>query len=494
MLRLLLSHLLLYCCLVCTTHADQETYANGDGTTSNSSLTETEMQQESYVNKSSRMDALANEASEAMSSRLVLTFSEYNVCDAWHSERMTGSSSRIHCANMVKCYGRRLILDMTGCNSSGWDVGSTLRQVFPSCVLVEEDTTILAVDLTVDELQGSSDFAQGETGEEYNASSAADAFVSDHHSGGHGWKGLWNLRMLRIEEMWEALQNSSKGPGEGQLIALLDSGIEHGAKSMFAGFVADGGYDFVSDPSISLDGDGRDADATDPGDAGTQQSVGQGLSCSTPSWHGTFVASVAAHYTAEQFTGISPGAGILPIRVLGMCKTGYASDVSDAITWAVGGTINGIESNSVQHRSRIIVMPFAGRGRCPSYLQSAVDLAINQYNATLLASAGNKGDNASNYFPGNCAGVLSVGALDLEWMPTSYSAVRASVYMPGGTWEWPVPCMGPPVQLPGRYCIPQCHQIHTNMIEHVDLLHLQKWMCLIYIYVCVSPYIAGLQD
>ena len=38
---------------------------------------------------------------------------------------------------------------------------------------------------------------------------------------------------------------------------------------------------------------------------------------------------------------------------------------------------------------------------------------------------------------------------------------------------------------PGAHCIPQCHQIHTNMIEHVDSLHLQKWVCLIYIYMCV---------
>ncbi|GAA0841300.1 hypothetical protein GCM10009080_33910 [Cupriavidus pauculus] len=67
------------------------------------------------------------------------------------------------------------------------------------------------------------------------------------------------------------------------------------------------GYDFISSTTVSVDGDGRDSDPTDPGDYvpnGTTCSDGSGASNST--WHGTRVASVlgAATNNSQGIAGV----------------------------------------------------------------------------------------------------------------------------------------------------------------------------------------------
>ncbi len=109
------------------------------------------------------------------------------------------------------------------------------------------------------------------------------------------------------------------------------------------------GYDFVSDATLGMDGDGgRDPDYYDPGDfdplACPQQSGGG------HSWHGSKVASIlAANYSG--FLGVAPRARVMMVRVLGRCKTGYASDVADGIVWAAGGHIEGLEEDMQSYRS-----------------------------------------------------------------------------------------------------------------------------------------------
>lgn len=85
-------------------------------------------------------------------------------------------------------------------------------------------------------------------------------------------------------------------------------------------------------------------------------------------------------------------------------------------------------------------MAFSGKGRCPSYLQSAVTLAREQYGATLFAAAGNDVSFASENFPANCEGrVTSVGALDEMYKVAPYSALGTRLYLPGSG----VPCAYP---------------------------------------------------
>ncbi len=233
--------------------------------------------------------------------------------------------------------------------------------------------------------------------------------------------------MIDAYSLW---QNLSLHGGEQSTVAVLDSGISFHALAAFSDGRVISGYDFVSDKAISKDGDGSDADFYDPGDADEEACPGE-----HNSWHCTRVTSVlAANYSG--FLRVAPRASIMPVRVLGRCKTGFASDVADAIVWASGGEISGLlltisEASSIQ----VIVMAFAGYGACPSYMQTAVDLAVSK-NVMLYAAAGNDPSmRAMDSFPANCRGVVSVGGLGYSGMPSAYSATRAQLYMQGGSPE-----------------------------------------------------------
>jgi alpha-tubulin suppressor-like RCC1 family protein len=159
------------------------------------------------------------------------------------------------------------------------------------------------------------------------------------------------------------------------------------------------------------------------------------------SWHGTSMTTIAAANPQSGFSGVAPDAYVLPIRVLGRCKQGYASDVADAIVWAVGAKINGMHTN--QYPVSTVMMSFAGVGACPDFLQSAVNTALAQPGVVLYAAAGNDALPAAQHFPANCVGVISVGALDRQGVLAPYSGTGATVNQPGGTGTDPVPCIAP---------------------------------------------------
>jgi len=227
---------------------------------------------------------------------------------------------------------------------------------------------------------------------------------------------------MRVEKLW-SLTNGSLTTR----IAVLDTGIHSIAVKEQWFENLEQGYDFVSDTFYSLDGDGRDLDSSDPGDAGPE--------CPVSSWHGTRMAFGMAgkHNVIPGLHSVAWNTTILPLRVLGMCSTGFANDVTDAIVWAAGGLINGLGYNP--EPAHIISMSFSGYGKCPSYLQSAISMAINQFGVIILAAAGNSASDVSEFFPANCAGVVVVGASTVKGVLAEYSNFGSQVAFltPGGT-------------------------------------------------------------
>ena len=227
---------------------------------------------------------------------------------------------------------------------------------------------------------------------------------------------------LQMEKVWAGLA-SGWLVGQRVPVAVVDSGVAFLVNTYFESVVP--GYDFISDTSLSLDGDGRDADASDPGD-GTPF-------CPGSTWHGTKMASALCllNDTVPGVHSMLPvrAVALQSIRVLGACGKGYASDVADAIVWSSGGRINGILNNS--NPARVISMSFSGPGACPSYLQSAVTQAVES-GCVLLAAAGNQGSDASGYFPGNCKGVVVVGASTRAGDIAPYSNTDVTLLAPGG--------------------------------------------------------------
>ena len=113
-------------------------------------------------------------------------------------------------------------------------------------------------------------------------------------------------------------------------LCLIQATIAH--KDLAANLLP--GYDMISDADIGVDGDGRDSDASDPGDWYSNGECGFGSGSSDSSWHGTHVAGTIAAVgnNSEGIVGVAYESKIVPVRVLGKCG-GYTSDIADGILW-----------------------------------------------------------------------------------------------------------------------------------------------------------------
>ena len=151
------------------------------------------------------------------------------------------------------------------------------------------------------------------------------------------------------------------------------------------------------------DGDGRDDDASDPGDWCTGNGVDQ-----ASSWHGTAVAGIiAAQVNGYGGVGVAPGVRILPVRAIGRCG-GYMSDVVDAMRWAAGLPVAGAPANPNPARVLNLSLGSAADSPCSLLQQQAVD-EIVAANVMVVAAAGNEGVNGMGA-PANCDQVIAVAA------------------------------------------------------------------------------------
>ena len=146
------------------------------------------------------------------------------------------------------------------------------------------------------------------------------------------------------------------------VVAVIDTGILNHAD--LTGRTLPG-YDFVSDVPTANDGNGRDADPSDPGDWITSaENVIRGL-CGLrridSSWHGTHVAGTigAASNNGFGVAGINWVSKILPVRVLGKCG-GYTSDILDGMRWAAGLAVTGVPTNP--NPAKVLNLSLGGSG------------------------------------------------------------------------------------------------------------------------------------
>jgi len=221
------------------------------------------------------------------------------------------------------------------------------------------------------------------------------------------------------------------------VIAELDTGVRYDHPDLLMAS-ANGkllpGYDFVSDPAIANDGDGRDSDASDPGDfissADAAGSTFSGCTVENSSWHGTRVAGIlgAASNNATGITGITWLPKILPVRVLGKCG-GVDSDILDAMRWAAGLHVNGVPDNT--HPAQIINMSLGGTGACTSAEQTVINEVVAA-GVTVVVSAGNEGGPVDS--PANCVGVAGIAGIRNVGTKVGFSSLGPEVALasPGG--------------------------------------------------------------
>ena len=262
------------------------------------------------------------------------------------------------------------------------------------------------------------------------------------------------------------------------VIAVIDTGIVNhqdlngaGIAPFSATYVPNGrflpGYDFISSdvgagntpnpfPSnfVANDGDGRDADPSDPGDWVTTAEEALYTQCDdgmtgpqNSSWHGSHMAGVAAAITnnAAGIAGVAWNVRVLPVRALGKCG-GSLSDIAEAIRWAAGLTVPGVPTNTTP--ARVINLSLGGGTTCPGNMQSAVDAAIAA-GSVVVAATGNDG-NAGLTAPANCNGVIAVTAHTINGENADYANIGAAgsgpqptVSSPGGGSPAVLGAMGP---------------------------------------------------
>ena len=233
---------------------------------------------------------------------------------------------------------------------------------------------------------------------------------------------------INLPNAWE------RATGKGVTVAVLDTGYRPHEDLM--GNILPG-YDMISDEFVSVDGDGRDDDATDPGDHMLKGECGDDYPPRDypSSWHGTHVAGTVAAVGNNEMgvTGVAFNAQVVPVRVLGKCG-GYTSDIADGIVWAAGGEVKDLPVN--RHPAQVINMSLGGGGACGDVTQQAINFARSK-GTTIVVAAGNSQSNANDFSPGNCDGVVNVAANNIDGATAWYSNTgdAVDVTAPGGEWS-----------------------------------------------------------
>ncbi|WP_158078542.1 S8 family peptidase, partial [Microbulbifer mangrovi] len=237
------------------------------------------------------------------------------------------------------------------------------------------------------------------------------------------WHYFESTGGLNLPTAWDITQ------GEGVVVGVIDTGYRPHA-DLNANILP--GYDMISDTTVAQDGNGRDSDASDPGDWSPAGACGSGQPARNSSWHGTHVAGTIAAVTnnGTGVAGVAYKAKVVPIRVLGRCG-GYTSDIADGIIWGAGGNVSGVPSNP--NPAQVLNLSLGGGGSCDNTTQNAINTA-RSLGTTVVVAAGNSNANAANYSPASCSGVVTVASTNRAGSRAYYSNYGSvvDVAAPGG--------------------------------------------------------------
>jgi len=242
--------------------------------------------------------------------------------------------------------------------------------------------------------------------------------------------GQWYLRAsdstivsaINAETAWNVTTGSAS-----VVVAVLDTGIRPEHPDLQGKLYP--GYDFIHDAPTAADGDGRDADPSDPGDAVTSTDIANGVPGCTnsdiapSSWHGTQTAGLigAATNNGVGMASIGRDVMLLPLRVLGKCG-GYDSDIQDAMRWAAGIAVSGVPANT--HPAKVINLSLGSSGTCNAAYQDIVS-QLATLGVVVVAAAGNDGLAVGT--PANCSGVIAVAGARHTGTKVGYSDLGPEV-------------------------------------------------------------------
>ena len=205
---------------------------------------------------------------------------------------------------------------------------------------------------------------------------------------------------INAEAAWGITTGSSS-----VVVAVLDTGVRLDHPDLAPKLRP--GYDFVR-VEISKDGDGVDADPTDPGDFGCGDT--------TSSWHGTQTSGLvgAATNNGIGMAGAGRDVMLLPVRVLG-CGGGYDSDIQAAMLWAGGLSASPVAN---PFPAKVINLSLGSTGACSTAYRDIVG-QLNTAGVVVVAAGGNDGLAVGT--PANCPGVIAVAGVRHAGTKVGYS-------------------------------------------------------------------------
>ena len=220
----------------------------------------------------------------------------------------------------------------------------------------------------------------------------------------------WNVDLINAPEAWSA------STGSGVRVAVIDTGVTSSHEDFFGNVLFNEGYDFVSSP-LNGDGDGRDADSSEPF-GGTS--------------HGTHISGLIAANAnnAIGIAGIAYDAAIIPIRVLDKEGSGSAFDIADGIRYAAGlRTTDGL---FLSPRADVINLSL-GLNEDSFVIADAIRDAVAA-GVIVIAAAGNEESDAA-FYPAYYPEVFGVGSVNHEGFRSLFSnfGQNVSLMAPGGT-------------------------------------------------------------
>lgn len=227
----------------------------------------------------------------------------------------------------------------------------------------------------------------------------------------------WHYRAIDLEAAWDVTTGSRN-----VVVAVIDSGVAP-HPDLVGNVDYNLGYDFVRNSflSPSYDGNGLDADASDPG---------IGYTATGYKSHGTHVAGTigAVSNNSRDASGVAWDVTIMPLRA-GANRTLGCDAILDSLRWA--GRFSNSSGRVPAKAADVINMSFGGYSQCPGTEQLLTEL--RNRGVILIAAAGND-ETSQRSYPASFAGVVSVSATDAADTLAWYSNYGGTIDIaaPGG--------------------------------------------------------------